>query len=337
MNRPSDPLVSVVTPLYNGEKYLSECVESVLTQTYSNWDYTIVNNCSSDRSLEIAQSYAKKDPRIRIHNNQEFVGVIQNHNIAFRQISPASKYCKGLQADDWLFPECIEKMVRIAEDHPKIGIVASYALVGQQPPVVGYTGLPHSVTVDAGGRVACRLNLLGGPYIFGTSSTQLFRSDILRSRYAFYNEANIHADLEACLEFLGDNDFGFVHQVLVFRREQGGETISDFSTRLQTYLPERLYNLAHYGPKYLSEDEIKNRIRDVLRNYYDYLGRQVYKRRGREFWGFHKKSLVTLGYPLSRSRLTAAAFSYALDIALNPKRGLEGVARRIARSVPRPA
>ena len=49
------PLVSIVTPAYNEEKYLSTCIESVLAQTYSNWDYMIVNNCSADRTLAIAQ------------------------------------------------------------------------------------------------------------------------------------------------------------------------------------------------------------------------------------------------------------------------------------------
>ena len=52
------PLVSVITPVYNGEEFLPECIESVLAQTYQNWDYTIVNNRSTDRTLEIAKSYA---------------------------------------------------------------------------------------------------------------------------------------------------------------------------------------------------------------------------------------------------------------------------------------
>ena len=58
------PQVSVITPVYNGEEFLSECIQSVLSQTYQNWDYTIVNNRSTDRTLEIAQSYAARDPRI---------------------------------------------------------------------------------------------------------------------------------------------------------------------------------------------------------------------------------------------------------------------------------
>src|SRR3989442_1303003 len=94
-------LVSVVTPVYNGENYLRECIESVLAQTYTHWDFTIVNNCSTDRTLDIAQEYAVKDPRIRIHNNETLVRQIANYNIAFRQISPESKYCKVVAADDW--------------------------------------------------------------------------------------------------------------------------------------------------------------------------------------------------------------------------------------------
>src|SRR2546429_323872 len=104
-----EPLVSVVTPVYNGESYLCECIESMLAQTYTNWDYTIVNNCSSDRTLEIAQSYAAREPRIRVHSNTAFVRVIENHNIGFRLISPESKYCKVVAADDWIFSTCLEK------------------------------------------------------------------------------------------------------------------------------------------------------------------------------------------------------------------------------------
>ena len=66
MDPMKQPLVSVVTPVYNEEKNLAECIESVLAQTYPNWEYVIVNNCSTDRSLQIAESYAAQDKRIRV-------------------------------------------------------------------------------------------------------------------------------------------------------------------------------------------------------------------------------------------------------------------------------
>src|SRR5262245_13568665 len=86
----NEPLVTVVTPVYNGARYLAECIESVLAQSYRNLEYVIVNNRSTDDTEAIALRYAERDARVRAVTNSEFVGVIQNHNIAFRQVSPAS-------------------------------------------------------------------------------------------------------------------------------------------------------------------------------------------------------------------------------------------------------
>jgi glycosyltransferase involved in cell wall biosynthesis len=55
------PLVWVTTPVYNGERFLAECIESVLAQTYENWQYTIVDNCSSDGTAQIVRDYAARD------------------------------------------------------------------------------------------------------------------------------------------------------------------------------------------------------------------------------------------------------------------------------------
>jgi glycosyltransferase involved in cell wall biosynthesis len=318
------PLVSVVTLVYNGEAYLRECIESVLAQTYTHWDYTIINNCSTDGSLDIAREYAAKDPRIRIHCNETFLKVIENHNVAFRQISNQSKYCKVVYADDWIFSECLEKMVRLAEGHPSVAIVGAYALVGTN---VRWYGLPYPSTVSRG-REVCRSQLLGELYVLGNPNSVLYRSDIVRSRHAFFNESNLHADTEACLEFLEHHDFGFVHQVLTFTRLRE-DSMRSYSERVNTHLPGNLYNLVHYGSKYLSEKELMSQIRKCLRDYYHYLGEQVYKRRGQEFWSFHRGKLADLGYPLSTYRLAAAAMSYALDIALNPKANVEKAVRRI--------
>jgi len=60
MKTHAQPLVSVLTPVYNGKEFLAECIERVLAQAYSNWEYIIVNNCSKDRTLEIALEYAKR-------------------------------------------------------------------------------------------------------------------------------------------------------------------------------------------------------------------------------------------------------------------------------------
>jgi glycosyltransferase involved in cell wall biosynthesis len=326
MTSRQQPLVSVVTPVYNGERYLRECIESVLSQSYTHWDYTIVNNCSTDGSLDIAREYAAKDSRIRIHNNETFVRVIANHNIAFRLIAPGSEYCKVVAADDWLFADCLERMVGLAEANPRVAIVGAYGLAGTK---VQWLGLPHLSTVIAG-REACRLRLLGGPYVFGQATSVLFRSDIVRSRPAFYNESNLHADSEACFEFLEDSDFGFVHQVLTFTRPRG-DSLTSYSGEFNTYLPMILSELAQFGPKYLSDEERRQRIAEHLRAYYKYLGEQVFEGRGRDFWRLHRGKLAASGYPLSATRLARAALSRALELMRSPVRTAGGVVRRLRR------
>ena len=159
MNLETQPLVSIVTPVYNNEEYLAECIESVLAQTYQNWDYTIVNNCSTDKSGEVARRYAAKDSRIRVYEGQQFLRAVPNHNLALRQISPKSKYCKIVFADDWIFPQCIEEMVALAEGHPSVGVVGAYGL---QEHEIAWSGLPYPSNVVRG-RDICRRTISGRP------------------------------------------------------------------------------------------------------------------------------------------------------------------------------
>src|SRR5712691_2621511 len=94
------PIVSVVTPVYNGQRFLEECIESVLEQRLWNWEYLIVDNVSTDRTAEIADRYASQDRRIRVIHATEFVDIYSNHNRGLRAIDSRSRYCKVLQADD---------------------------------------------------------------------------------------------------------------------------------------------------------------------------------------------------------------------------------------------
>ncbi|MBA2547968.1 MAG: glycosyltransferase family 2 protein, partial [Burkholderiaceae bacterium] len=106
-----EPFVSVVTPFYNTALYLAECIESVLAQQYGNFEFILSDNCSTDGSREIIEPYAARDSRIRYIRHDAFVNQVQNYNRALRQISPDSCYCKVVQADDWILPECLSRMV----------------------------------------------------------------------------------------------------------------------------------------------------------------------------------------------------------------------------------
>jgi len=318
MNPSSQPLVSVLTPVYNGEEYLAECIESVLGQTYRNWDYTIVNNCSTDRSEEIARRYAARDTRIRVRNNQDFLPPVASHNTALRQLSPTADYCKLLFADDFLFPECLEKMVALMEKHPSVGIVSSYGLQGNE---VMWTGLPFPSTVVSG-RDVCRMRLLNGPYIFGTGTTHMIRADLVRSRDRFYNESNLHCDSEVCFQILKTCDFGFIHQILSYTREYGSESVTTRAGRLHTLEAATLYEMITYGPIYLSAEEYPAALEAELDDYYVHLAHSVLE--GNESWNFHSKKMAEFGLPLDQWRLAKAVLVKAAKaLWLHPKRTIE--------------
>ena len=122
---PTEPLVSVVTPVYNDAEYLTECITSVLNQTYTNWEYAIVDNASTDETSAIAARFAATDSRIRHVRFDEHVNANENHNRAFREIDSASEFCKVVSADDWIFPECLGRMVAPAKESDTIGLVTS--------------------------------------------------------------------------------------------------------------------------------------------------------------------------------------------------------------------
>lgn len=293
----SQPLVSIVTPFYNTRDYLRECIDSVLRQTYENWEYVLVDNCSTDGSGEIAQDYACRYPhKIHVIRTESLLPQVQNYNFALRCISPLSKYCKMVQADDWIFPDCVRRMVEVAESHPRVGIVAAYELEGED---VHLDGLPYP-SPEVSGRDACRLYFLRHKYLFGTPTSVLLRSEIIRSRTPFYDERfSPFEDAHACFELLKTWNFGFVHQVLTYSRRNNDSIIS----RLQPFGFERFLRfsvLIAHGRDYLSPQEYAACLKNAQREYLCYLAKNKWKleRNGPEFWEFHRKGLASIGYTL---------------------------------------
>ena len=106
------PLVSLLTPVYNGERYLADCIESVLRQTYRHFEYVIVDNASTDRTADIIAAYAAREPRIRVHRNTDLVPVVANHNIALRHASPRRHGASSCRRTTCSFPSAWRRWSR---------------------------------------------------------------------------------------------------------------------------------------------------------------------------------------------------------------------------------
>jgi len=308
------PLVSVVTPVHNGAAFLGECVESVLRQTYPHWEYLIVNNASTDATAVLARRYAAQDGRIRVVHTPALLPKVDSHNFALRQISPASAYCKVVHADDWLFPECLARMVDVAERHPTVGIVSAYRLVED---VVTLDGLPVTAACFSGKEIG-RRSLLGELYVFGSPTSLLLRSEIVRGRTEFYASREPWTDVDVCYEILKRWDFGFVHQVLTFTRRHDASGTA-VSARVHAPMLARLVLLHRYGRDFLTEDELGRRTSEVLAQYRRFLLRSFLTGREKAFWEYHVRGLASAGYPVRLHLLLLRAAGAVLrDLARSP-------------------
>ncbi len=113
----NNPLISILTTLYNREKYIADCIESVLSSSFQDWEMIIVDDQSSDRSVEIAQQFASQDARIKVYVNEKNLGDYPNRNQAASYAK--GKYLKYIDADDTIYPHGLEIMVSAMERNPE--------------------------------------------------------------------------------------------------------------------------------------------------------------------------------------------------------------------------
>ncbi len=114
------PLVSVLLCVYNGEKYLREAMDSIIFQTYPNWECIVIDDCSVDGTNDILREYAKKDRRIRLYRNEKNSKLPQSLNRALELAS--GRYVLRMDADDVCRKDRFEKQVEFMETHPEISM-----------------------------------------------------------------------------------------------------------------------------------------------------------------------------------------------------------------------
>jgi len=323
----NQPLISVVTPFHNTAPYLAECIESVLQQSYHNYEYILVDNCSSDDSPSIAESYARRDSRIRFIRRSNLLSQVQNYNAALEEISIESEYCKIVQADDCIFPECLQSMVQAFGQSETIGLVGSYWLKGD---AVRGSGFPHYATWLSGRELAS-LYLRSGIYMFGSPTTVMYRSSVVRNETPFFDETLLHEDTEKCMQLLERWDFGFVPQILSFLRLEN-ESIS-FSVR--SLLPQILdwYMITQrYAPVFLERSEASAIQKSSKQEYYKALAHQALRFRKDIFWQYHKMGLRSLGQTLDWPYLAGQVAMELFWKVANPGATVRNVVDRLSRA-----
>jgi glycosyltransferase involved in cell wall biosynthesis len=216
----SSPLVSVCIPTYNRPEYLRRAVESVLAQTYPQFEIIITDNSTNDDSATLAAMW--KDPRVRYYKNDGNVGPVVSSN---RAVSLSNgKYIKFLMDDDLLKPRCLERMVKAFEENPTAGIVmAPMELIDQDdhrifPRFYVFQKMDYRYRYQVGDQLIDRKRLLRDfltrDYPCTVPSGFMFRAEALKQAGQFSAEADFAGDLEMCMRIAPDWDFYYVDEVL---------------------------------------------------------------------------------------------------------------------------
>ena len=322
VHRPAtEPRVGIVIPVYNGADHLTECLDSLLAQTYQYWRAVIVNNCSTDQTGAIADRYARSDPRINVMHCAQFLGQAENYNRGISAVLADTEYVKIIEADNVVTSACLEELLRVAESDPEVGVVGSCWLYGKR--IVG-SGVQCDVNVMPG-LDAWRLLIgwkedsaeLGGP-----PTTQLYRTTALKGVGEWFRPRIFYDDVDLFVRLLEKWKFGYVHQVLSnVRRDNGGmlDSYYDFD-----FGPaERYFLICDYSKTFGEGQWLAATKRKWTEKYYGALAAALLSRRGDCYWKFHQKAFHDRNERINRILLTKALALRLCDLALNPKSTIE--------------
>lgn len=226
------PLVSICIPAYNYGRYLPAAIESVLAQTYRDFELVIVDNASSDDTPEIVKRYASVDKRIRSVRNEVTIDMADNWNRCLE--AAAGTYVKILCADDLLEPGCIEKSVRILLDNPHVSLVSCARLsIDESAKPLGVVSYARRSLIVPGVEVIRKCfftrNLIGEP------TAVLFRKN--EAKRGFNPQYKQLTDLEMWFHLLEVGDFAFIFEGLCkFRVHQ--EQMSKFNMRSLAFIDD---------------------------------------------------------------------------------------------------
>lgn len=303
----TQPLVAIVTPVYNGAQFLDETMASVQAQTWKNLVHVVIDNASTDSTPEILERYRNQRVPVIVRRNQTTVPVRSNFELAVQSAPDNANYIRLLCADDTFYPSSTEEMVRLAEAHPEVGVVGSLHWCDGG---VGDFKWPATQSVFPG-REAIRRFLLNQGTIMPVQ--MMFRKSLSDQFKPFFPDNLKGAfDLDAMLRLLLHSDFGFVHKELGFTRvHENSNSNVNFGTSTRAWTRDALVFLRAYGPQSMGSNFSAEYLR--FRRYYVRRIVAWYLRdRKSPNLNIHYDALLEAGTPIGPSLIADALIDWVL-------------------------
>lgn len=196
------PAITVLMPVYNGEKYLREAIDSILNQTFKDFEFLIINDGSTDSTEQIILSYT--DPRIRYVKNEANLKLIATLNKGFDLAR--GKYVVRTDADDTNHPDRLKLQYEFMEAHPEVGLLGTgFETFGENQPV-------KQVVYSSSHNIICFRHLYQIHLSHGTS---IFRMSVVKQHQLYFDPAYAHAeDYELWTRFSAVSKLANIPQVL---------------------------------------------------------------------------------------------------------------------------
>lgn len=219
--------VSILTPYYNGRKFLEESVESVLAQTYDDYELLITNDASPDNPVAFLNDLASRDNRIKILSHDENKGIAAARNSALKIAT--GTYIALLDQDDCWLPDKLQLQVDCFENNPDAGLVfTNYFRTDEQGNVTGQGSKCKAVVSDTIDGTLTNLFMKNRI----TACTVMFRKEAIDSLGAFNEQLKGGTDdYDMWLRIAGQYGLIYVDQPLVKRRTHGDNTSTKFKER----------------------------------------------------------------------------------------------------------
>ncbi len=255
-----DPKISVCLPTYHYAQYLPQAIDSVLCQTFTDFELLITDDCSTDSSDEILQAYARRDSRIRYIRHQKNLGMVENWNYCLRQAK--GQYIKFLFGDDYFVSDqTLKKMLSVMEADASISLVSSArTIVDEQSVKTAVWGYDNKDLV-VGGFSAIQHCLLRHDNLIGEPTAVMFRA--AQSRRGFNRHYRQIVDLEMWFHLLEQGRYAFLAEPLCAFRLHHRQQTANISKDIL------LHERVQIGKDFLHHKELKFRLIDRIFLPYD--------------------------------------------------------------------
>jgi glycosyltransferase involved in cell wall biosynthesis len=139
-------LVSIITPTYNSEKYISETIQSIQAQTHTNWELLITDDCSTDQTIKTVKRFQENDSRIRLYKleKNQGAGIARNNSI----IKATGRYIAFCDSDDQWKPAKLEKQVKFMKTHKLAFTYTSYETINEEGKLIGKVSSPTNLILQ---------------------------------------------------------------------------------------------------------------------------------------------------------------------------------------------